>query len=378
MKKLTLLLLVLLMFTACGKSEKERETTPPYFFTYSQKINAITGAVTPVCTDPLCPHDEFDCPFYGMATNSSFTVMDGHELIYDVTLPAEEKTLNGPYTGTYTYFIFYYNIDTNELRTIYELGLGNTYHMTTSTYYYNRHIFMQQMIHDEESGKDVPTNLMINIDTKEQSTIILPEATADVRAIEGDTLYFFSSDTSKFYQSDIDGSNAVEISINDLPTSIADDGNRYYHNKADVNYSLVRRDDKDNEHLLLEGNCGPHFVHDGWIYYTEQTADPVVVGTDTEGNPLTTNARHIWRISTDGKTKEIVYENDGLHGFSRLDMVMKSAGDYVGIQCNLYKVENGEIVNLYDDSHMRGFLIINGKTGETKCVEYSTNITRDF
>ncbi|MBO5273316.1 MAG: DUF5050 domain-containing protein [Clostridia bacterium] len=305
--------------------------------------------------------------------------MVGNEFIYETVLPDGEKPEVGLYQGTYTYYILAYNLETGKNRVILSEQRGDNHQLPTSVYYYDRHLFLNQPIYDEVTGKTIPANLMLNIDTGKKTVIKLPVTSANVRAVDDNAIYYYISEASKYYKSDLDGNNVIEISANDLPGSIADDGNRYYHKKADVKYSLICRDEKDNEHLILEGNCGPHFVHDGWIYYTEQTAAPIIVGTDTEGNPLTTNAKHIWRISTDGKIKEIVYENDGLHTFSRLDMVMKAAGDYVGVSCNLYKVENGALVNLHDDPSINGFIIINGKTGETKCVEYSTDITRrDF
>ncbi len=83
MKKLNfiaLLLTALLLFTACTNHSEISESPNHSKYIYRMadgssldwdtamgmpiKINLVSGKTTPVCIDPLCMHDDADCPFY--------------------------------------------------------------------------------------------------------------------------------------------------------------------------------------------------------------------------------------------------------------------------------------------------------------------------
>ena len=83
MKKLnfiTLLLTALFLFTACSNHSNIPESPNHSKYIYRMadgssldwdtamgmpiKINLVSGKTTPVCIDPLCMHEDADCPFY--------------------------------------------------------------------------------------------------------------------------------------------------------------------------------------------------------------------------------------------------------------------------------------------------------------------------
>ena len=80
MKKtiLTLVVALLLLCTACGKTEKDHDAFFDTFLLCDMKVDGVAvpavfnpakGTMTPLCTDPLCAHTEkAGCPFAGYNT----------------------------------------------------------------------------------------------------------------------------------------------------------------------------------------------------------------------------------------------------------------------------------------------------------------------
>ena len=85
---IVLTLAAVLVFTCfgCGGSNGKSSELYKYYVgeddagvTTLMKFNAATGVTTPVCEDPLCHHNDKDCPFYRI---SNLRLRNTTEILY--------------------------------------------------------------------------------------------------------------------------------------------------------------------------------------------------------------------------------------------------------------------------------------------------------
>lgn len=321
---------VFMLTVSCG-NRKTLSVRDEYFFRNAEglplgevdtgcpyKVNYRTGAVTPVCVDPLCGHEDGGCPFY----EAEQCVPSGNTMFFIRGEMSVDKN-TGERSGKVALCAYdMLNGDTKELGTFEdaisiiaaEEGRAYFYRLIPDSdgarakyhfYYADGGKIREMPMKDEYSSDDA-------------GSADLPE----IFAVDGERIYWYGAaeDGMVFWTTDLDGKDRRELDIT-VPQAMNgqfSDGYSYYTIKrateaTDTYGRLLSQNSNELWRVRIDGgepeklsdNIAQFIVSGGKIYYTvaEKEPETIMVHGDTYYDLC---GGKIYRMNTDGSGAELI------------------------------------------------------------------------
>lgn len=387
---------VFMLIVSCGGGGKTLSMRDEYFFRNAEglplgevdtgcpyKVNYRTGAVTPVCVDPLCGHDDGGCPFY----EAEQCVPSGNTMFFIRGEMSVDKN-TGERSGKVALCAYdMLNGDTKELGTFEdaisiiaaEEGRAYFYRLIPDSdgarakyhfYYADGGKIREMPMKDEYSSDDA-------------GSADLPE----IFAVDGGKIYWYGAaeDGMAFWTTDLDGKDRRELDIT-VPQAMNghfSDGYSYYTIKRpseanDAYGRLLSQNSNELWRVRIDGgepeklsdNIAQFIVSGGKIYYTvaEKEPETIMVHGDTYYDLC---GGKIYRMNTDGSGAELIAETE--YDFAYLYGVFGGVLDdgeetYIALMFSGF-IENDYYEEGYDYNVSPDTLIYEVSGGRTvKCV----------
>ena len=402
MKKiLPLCLAVSLLLFSCDSapSADSRDMSEYYVFRSSDgfplsdsvrepvKISPVSGAVTSVCIDPLCPHDSPECPLYGLQS----AAVSGNRL-YGVWGEITAAKESGERSGHIE--IRAYDMESGEMKKLasYEddvLLLGAN----------NNSVYYAAVLYEEET--DGFRYALFRSDDRKTVELRLTRAyrsgegaveTGDfpsIYAFDGSRILWYAPGETgyEFYATDPDG-NTLETFSPSNPAVMNGqyaDGFAYYsvlgkkpENMSEtetvvrwMNSREIRRSRLDGrEESILCENVASWILAGGTVYYTvlEEEPETFDFNDTTETNRL---GGKIYAVNTDGSGKRLIcslaYDFDLTNTKTFLGAVTDGGATYLCIAVRDF-VPNDFYPSGYEYGLSPDTLIVVADTGEARLV----------
>ncbi len=317
------------------------------------RLNLVTGAVTPLCADPLCDHTfESDCAFGSLADTTydkGFTVNKGYVYFLrrtDATKPDD---------------LVAYNIaDARLLMVLSEVDTNGDYGFTGDSFFF---IPYEDSLH--------AVNLSDGSETIIDDIKLLPQA------YSGERYYFFDYINRTIFSTDNEFSDRQYISSLIIPKDTTPDfsmiDNKYIfwltseRNGTDKSRALWRYDMTGSVTEKIAENISVCYFINSMVYYLSPVDNPVFVGTSTfmgTQNIYDNYGGYVWVMELDGSNKKVIARTEG-YVLSR--SMARYAGDFIAFYYGKFvdydsDAKYGGGVNW--ESENGGTIIINIKTGE--------------
>lgn len=402
-------ILVISLFSCSKSNDMETNATDLYFFRTSQgydvpdlsifgvilKINPVTSNTAPVCIDPLCTHDNDDCPLY----NISGAIISGNTLFFTKIFKDSIDIWRIKKCVLYAYDMQNGSIKTLETYTdiVIFLGAKDNYcyyirtecEETESGLIY-KYLFCKA---DGKSGKIIELPLDKNYET---SGGINNRDYPNIYAIENDRIFWCYSDGKVFeiYTTNLDGKNKEILNI-DVNTREFDVLNGTYNNgflycaavsqpeqnplgdrmenyRTALQRELYRVSVADNSITSLCEKVGGYVLSGNRIYYVICEDTPEIVGTFNGREEWNWFGSKVYSMAFDGSDKKIEcdlagYNIDAMSGKSPfVGVVTVGETDYFALSFRDY------LEDAYSSKYDRSpdIIIINTATGEYSISKY--------
>ncbi len=376
MKKLFgILLAVMLLFSSCGDAPAEEKVSiaDMYFVYYSQKINAETGNITALCTDPLCSHSLEECQFYHVFGEGFSGDRYQNKIIYSSYYLSRDDDSKSGSPLKQKRALFSYDLLTNLVTKHYDYPASSSGNTTVSYRYYDGFIFLTVMVPPEgvkkPSAEDYTTQTMV-IDIEKNSTSYCPVLPMDMYFLDytGDRIYY--ADYAHQYHM-IDIADGVDSVIEyDRLSEKAKNAEYMYAKLRDVSddeYGIWKKFADGSHKLIIPGARNLKEVGELILY---PMLNPVYDTDYVSG--VTYYSLDIWACNPDGSEPRRIFENPGNIKLPYIfSYEAQAAGTSFGIPCYEFVEDaNGDMVPLHssDTDGYKSFFMLDTLTGEYKTV----------
>lgn len=388
MKRLMLICVVLSLFlcAACGGTKDPVDNNKNQDnFVYIQwktsqgfltpyRINVQTGTGAPVCSDPLCNHATYNCPFFKMSTTGLSII--GNSIFY----------LRDNVVFRFFKQVCRYDIDTGRLIVIYE----NDAATLTSLSVFDDFAFFLEFVSEQMNEDHLSYSFnLIRYNIRDGSITDLGNCglsqNAKAYAYNENRVYwkdpdgdinYFSTDPD--FNSRLDGDQYENLMFEgdyNIDLRVGENAKYPVYN-IPYSFNVVSRNILTGEEKTILKNT-PAFpmIYGGKIFYFEYQEEPLIVGyyDDENGNktdnPIYDPRGHkLYICDFSGDNKHLLSDFSKEYCFSiTSDMLGKSGnGDYFVVKMqNCKKSPDGVSLEMIDDVIM----IININTGDYRTVK---------
>lgn len=387
---------VFMLIVSCGGGGKTLSMRDEYFFRNAEglplgevdtgcpyKVNYRTGAVTPVCVDPLCGHDDGGCPFY----EAEQCVPSGNTMFFIRGEMSVDKN-TGERSGKVALCAYdMLNGDTKEIGA-FEDALSIIAAAEGRVYFYrlipdSDGARAKYHFYYADGGKIREMPMKDEYSSDDAGSADLPE----IFAVDGGKIYWYGAaeDGMAFWSTDLDGKDRRELDII-VPQAMNgqfSDGYSYYTIKrpSEANDAYGRLLSQNTNELWrvgihggepekLSDNIACFIVSGGKIYYTvaEKEPETIMVHGDTYYDLC---GGKIYRMNTDGSGAELIADTE--YDFAYLYGVFGGVLDdgeetYIALMFSGF-IENDYYEEGYDYNVSPDTLIYEVSGGRTvKCV----------
>ncbi|MBQ4574009.1 MAG: hypothetical protein IJA85_02330 [Clostridia bacterium] len=334
-----------------------------YFYFFSQKINAQTGAVTTICLDPLCEHTVEVCPTYGIYKYGSPAARYGTKIMFFQTVVEEDKASPNPLAQIRRSAFSTFDLLTNKVTRHYLLPQKQM----TSYKVYNEYVFLVVEAPPEDiknpTAEDFITQTMIiNTDTGDITSCPNVAGWNKILLYDGSTIYY-ADYADKYHMLDVSSGEDVIAEHSALPEAARKETFYTYTEEG-----TFGKNEEGEMELLLPGVQGTIRVGDRLVY-------PVIMPEHADSfKPFKTPYHYfdLWTSALDGTDQKLVFDNPGNIAFYQgINQDAQIAGNYIGMECVEYTTNDaGEKVLLHsvNTDGYASYLIIDMTTGEYKTV----------
>lgn len=272
------------------------------------RYNCETGNITTVCSDPLCDHKSYDCPFFMM---NPFVVYKDRVFFRRVNVFDD-------YTEQMSY-----NISTAALKVHEKIDSMNGGEYLKQILIDNYRYYYDYKQKDETSEPEAVICRM-NLDTGKIETV-----SGDLQKDELDyyipytQIFLFTVDSRVYFtdgkiifSTDLDLKNRTDHITGKFPGDVYTDGEYiYYSQKQDETTDIYRMkfDGSDNTYIVTVSTYSSWQFTEKYIYY--QTPDVVDIGkvriSGYASDRVELHGSEIRRCRHDGSGDELVYKFEG-------------------------------------------------------------------
>lgn len=393
---LILCMTVVFMLTVSCGNRKTLSVRDEYFFRNAEglplgevdtgcpyKVSYRTGAVTPVCVDPLCGHDDGGCPFY----EAEQCVPSGNTMFFIRGEMSVDKN-TGERSGKVALCAYdMLNGDTKEIGA-FEDALSIIAAAEGRVYFYrlipdSDGARAKYHFYYADGGKIREMPMKDEYSSDDAGSADLPE----IFAVDGGKIYWYGAaeDGMAFWSTDLDGKYRRELDII-VPQAMNgqfSDGYSYYTIKrateaTDTYGRLLSQNSNELWRVRIDGgepeklsdNIAQFIVSGGKIYYTvaEKEPETIMVHGDTYYDLC---GGKIYRMNTDGSGAELIADTE--YDFAYLYGVFGGVLDdgeetYIALMFSGF-IENDYYEEGYDYNVSPDTLIYEVSGGRTvKCV----------
>ena len=393
---LILCMTVVFMLTVSCGNRKTLSVRDEYFFRNAEglplgevdtgcpyKVNYRTGAVTPVCVDPLCGHEDGGCPFY----EAEQCVPSGNTMFFIRGEMSVDKN-TGERSGKVALCAYdMLNGVTKEIGA-FEDALSIIAAAEGRVYFYrlipdSDGARVKYHFYYADGGKIREMPMKDEYSSDDAGSADLPE----IFAVDGERIYWYGAaeDGMAFWTTDLDGKDRRELDIT-VPQAMNgrfSDGYSYYtiNNPPELKDTYGRLLSQNSNELWrvridggepekLSDNIAQFIVSGGKIYYTvaEKEQETIMVHGDTYYDLC---GGKIYRMNTDGSGAELIAETE--YDFAYLYGVFGGVLDdgeetYIALMFSGF-IENDYYEEGYDYNVSPDTLIYEVSGGRTvKCV----------
>ena len=387
---------VFMLIVSCGSGGKTLSMRDEYFFRNAEglplgevdtgcpyKVNYRTGAVTPVCVDPLCGHDDGGCPFY----EAEQCAPSGNTMFFIRGEMSVDKN-TGERSGKVALCAYdMLNGDTKEIGA-FEDALSIIAAAEGRVYFYRLipdgdGARAKYHFYYADGGKIREMPMKDEYSSDDAGSADLPE----IFAVDGGKIYWYGAveDGMAFWSTDLDGKDRCELDIT-VPQAMNghfSDGYSYYtiNNPPELKDTYGRLLAQNTNELWrvgihggepekLSDNIACFIVSGGKIYYTvaEKEPETIMVHGDTYYDLC---GGKIYRMNTDGSGAELIADTE--YDFAYLYGVFGGVLDdgeetYIALMFSGF-IENDYYKEGYDYNVSPDTLIYEVSGGRTvKCV----------
>jgi len=184
---------------------------------YIYRYNPKTGNVTHVCADPLCMHNNDDCPFYGFL-DGTFKIHDNKVYYYRFYYP------NGRETGESVYQQVCYDIETHTLTALRELPHGE--HLLNEYFTDQYHYYME--LQTNENDEQITLLFQRDLDTGKVKTIKQFDNTYIGYLLYADDERIYCTDGANYYYFTLDNPDEYVYILKGKIANFSCNGENFY------------------------------------------------------------------------------------------------------------------------------------------------------
>lgn len=375
MKKLfSLILLAALTLVSCGQAEKRSQFFDEYYFFVGidcgnstlMKLNVNTGSITPLCSDPLCQHNE-SCQFYGV--NSTSVLTEASDRLY----------FSRRNSSDYTYEVLGYDPENQSVELVFKSEptgnlngqfLGKGSFSIRNGYIWNSYQSpdgtekLTRIDLKTKKSVELPVSAKIPMSGGYNGKFIYPIGEKGEYLSHGFALGDIDGNISKTYATDkviqlIDTEQIEDDILLFMCPYELENGKYDYERQTLWSCNL-----KTGEQKLLHDDYGDvYFLRLGnFIYYLNYVDDPTEVGYDKNQNRTVYNRTGGKLMRLDITTGEEILFMQFDHVFTAINLAQKSGKlifDYMDTDYEDYEtVDDGRGKDWYDYKVTRGWVII--------------------
>ncbi|MBO5273224.1 MAG: hypothetical protein J6I45_01270 [Clostridia bacterium] len=369
-----LLMFILCLLPSCDSAEQDddapKNIADMYFVYYSNKINAETGNVTPLCTDPLCSHSDEDCQFVGVATDGYTGDRYGNKLIYTGHYWIKNDDPNSSLAMKAQNAIMSYDLLNNKVTIHLDLPSNGSYIMQ----YYNGNVLTQLMtapddIEKPKSEDYIRQLIIINVEDHtltEWPAVTFPPTTT-ILDYTGEQIYY--ADAALNYHV-VDKKTGTDRMIDEAELSDAAMKSEYIYsrlvNVPEDENGVWKRFSDGSYRLIIPDAMDAKQVGDLYVY---PMLNPEY---NTEYGEALYYQLDIWACNLDGSEPRKIFENPGnIYIPYFFTHEAQAAGNHFGIPClEVVFKEDGtrEILHDPNNGNICSFFTLDTLTGEYKTV----------
>ncbi len=338
------------------------------------RINVDTGATSPLCPDPLCSHDNKDCPFYNMGGNPFFfgryvyfqSGYSGESWFTGHTALRRFDLSTGEYTDVYRTDGSYLNSNFH--------AAGDYIQFCVETVKDNKTGFFI-MLHDRKSGQTRQLNT-------EPTTVPHQLNTARDGRLYWSTHSGERYSTDKDYKDRRDGDIAHSDPGNDENNALILDNLPYMKGEKETLLPVYRLSLYDYEteetRVIFEETPGYPFLYKDNIFYFKLQDSPPLLGYErdkdsNEKRPVyQKRGGKLYICNRDGSEERLLLDISGqMFCFAEITHMegKVGAGDWIGVRLYSYEQQEDGTVKRADNRLM----LVNIITGESKLVSEDQN-----
>lgn|GEM_PF-4720413 len=338
------------------------DSTDPYYYYGMNRINMFTGAITSLCSDPLCNHKTESCPLYYYDYNIDTAKIYNNKYLFYISFFSRFRLMKlyDP-NAVGTNKIFAYDIENNKLSVIYEFDdmydLYNIRKVRNGNYLY--YIFGLNTEKTVENS-DIHKFYIIEVNINTASAKLIYSGEVDsiytlILHVNNNRIYwkkYISTNEVVYFTTDYNGNNIEYIDKIKSSEFYAQNGYIYYTDDSTENYkktslNLYRHNyNTGKTETVFKNHSLVDWAYSGeYLYYRDDSK--------------------IYRIKNDGFDEEFVMDySDIIDSFHISNDDFK--GDYMCIPVfeKNYETKYAGLDALGQTS----YLIINQKTLEYKLV----------
>ncbi len=272
------------------------------------RLNVKTGNITSVCTDPLCQHDNADCPFYGV--NNFWIVTPDSNIRYFRNYIESIKDANG-FTADTVINVSFYTYDTHTSRiTVNEEFVPSEGWDGGNEFYSGDYRFYQAQLYDEETDSYNYANMRMDMTTNKKT--VITENTDRMLFIINERLYL--TDSAVIYSVDFNGGDRIDcVSGRFAGQQILTDSKSIYYTADGELYRMLLSSGKEEPLGVYPNEFYYYYLTGNYIYYI--SGEKVVLGkakiSGYASDIVTLEGGEFWRCAYDGSNNELVYKFEG-------------------------------------------------------------------
>ena len=305
---------------------------------YLVRYNCTTGRISTVCPDPLCFHENEDCP---MICIVNWNILPNGRVCYAHRYRATHRNEAGTVTKQVNINdLALFDPASGKKKVLYEFDSS---YFTGLELYTEDYRFYPGIEYDEKRELFVTGLYRMNLDNGDY-TLLLEYAsdgegksfavTAEMFGIFGERIYL--SDGESVFSIDFDGGDRVTHLEGTFPQQLHSDGEFVYYQKDGGIYRCNLSGGEEEHIVKCDNLSGKIILTTNWIYY--EAGDEIVLGkADIDGyaaKEIILSGGEIYRCRHDGSEQTKIVTMSGEYEYMR-PISMTPAGD------SLYAVFNG-------------------------------------
>lgn len=316
------------------------------------QYDTVSGNTTTLCKDPLCRHDDIECPFFGIRGGNGIHIYDKYIYYEQMTNYYDEDDIEHRVNRRLKF-----DMQNQTVKTIYDIEEGLR---VTSEYYYDNIRYYLDAEYTENETQEFVLKCD-DLETDKSEEVFKIGQTADGICFADSEKIYFCDGAGIYYRRILNPVEKVRIYTGEVKSLICDGRYFYIIEINGDNRNLVRCGlNAEETDTLIEGKVLNISMTEKYIYYTLD--DYILKKNSITGAEYKVYSDEIYRVDKNSLKNEFVYSfPDDMEGYFQTSFTVD--GRYLYCHYCVYS-EDDEVLIEFINNRPYDLLRIDVETGD--------------